>query len=173
MLGWHGALSLDAILTPAGPSYIDVNPRLVEPANAWRSGVDLVQVVLRIACDGTAAQLEPGRPGVRSHQLLIAALGAAQRTGKRRLILRELLAAVTHRGIYTNSVEELTPISGDPLSAIPLIAAAAATLATPAAWRWFSSSAVEAYALTPMAWRTIVASACGQAVAAATEGHCP
>ena len=31
-LGWHGALSADAILTSAGPCYIDVNPRLVEPA---------------------------------------------------------------------------------------------------------------------------------------------
>jgi biotin carboxylase len=41
-LGWHGALSADLILTPEGPVFIDVNPRLVEPVNAARSGVDLV-----------------------------------------------------------------------------------------------------------------------------------
>ena len=28
LLGWHGALSLDCILTPSGPLYIDLNPRL-------------------------------------------------------------------------------------------------------------------------------------------------
>ena len=48
-LDWHGALSLDAILTPDGPSYIDVNPRLVEPGNAWRAGVDLVDALMRVS----------------------------------------------------------------------------------------------------------------------------
>ena len=48
-LGWHGALSADAILTPDGPRYIDVNPRLVEPANARRAGVDLVGPLLSLA----------------------------------------------------------------------------------------------------------------------------
>ncbi len=33
-LGWHGALSADAILGDAGLCYIDINPRLVEPGNA-------------------------------------------------------------------------------------------------------------------------------------------
>ena len=41
-LSWHGALSLDVVLAPDGPRVIDVNPRLVEPGNAWRAGVDLV-----------------------------------------------------------------------------------------------------------------------------------
>jgi glutathione synthase/RimK-type ligase-like ATP-grasp enzyme len=38
-LRWHGGLSADVILTSAGPVVIDVNPRLVEPGNAWRPGV--------------------------------------------------------------------------------------------------------------------------------------
>jgi hypothetical protein len=37
-LQWHGGLSADAILTDGGPVFIDVNPRLVEPGNAWRRG---------------------------------------------------------------------------------------------------------------------------------------
>ena len=49
-LGWHGALSADAILAGDGPRYIDINPRLVEPGNARRAGVDLV-----------TPMLEPGR----------------------------------------------------------------------------------------------------------------
>ena len=48
-LGWHGALSADAILGDAGPCYIDINPRLVEPGNAWRAGVDLVAPMLDLA----------------------------------------------------------------------------------------------------------------------------
>jgi hypothetical protein len=37
-LGWHGALSFDLIVAPAPdpPVVIDINPRLVEPGNAWR-----------------------------------------------------------------------------------------------------------------------------------------
>jgi hypothetical protein len=31
-LGWHGALSADVILSPDGPQFIDINPRLVEPS---------------------------------------------------------------------------------------------------------------------------------------------
>jgi biotin carboxylase len=59
-LGWHGALSADAILTDAGPVYIDLNPRLVEPGNALRSGVDLVTPMLELATGGPP-------PGSRRH----------------------------------------------------------------------------------------------------------
>ena len=34
-LNWHGALSMDVIVTTDGPVVIDVNPRLVEPMNAF------------------------------------------------------------------------------------------------------------------------------------------
>jgi predicted ATP-grasp superfamily ATP-dependent carboligase len=166
-LQWHGALSLDAILTPDGPSYIDVNPRLVEPANAWRAGVDLVGALLAVSMGERVNPLPPGRPGVRTHQLLLAVLGAAQRGGGRRGIARELAAALTHRGPYAGSTEELTPLGGDPLAAIPVAAAALATLAHPASWRLFTDGAVSAYALTPTAWKQIVRNpaACQQAAA--------
>jgi hypothetical protein len=169
-LSWHGALSVDAILTADGPSYIDVNPRLVEPGNAWRAGVDLVDALLRISCEEPTAQIGPGRAGVRTRQALIAVLGAAQRSEKRRAILGEVLRAAAGRGAYANSVEELTPIGGDPRTAIPLIGATAVTLARPAAWRWFSHGAVDSYALTPRAWRKI-ASANAETFAVPAAAH--
>ena len=58
-LAWHGALSMDAILAAGGPQYIDVNPRLVEPGNARRSGVDLVGAMVDLALGGSPAVQGP------------------------------------------------------------------------------------------------------------------
>jgi len=71
-LGWHGALSLDAIIARAAVRYIDVNPRLVEPANAWLAGADLVSALLALCQGEHPAAQPPGRAGVRTHQLLLA-----------------------------------------------------------------------------------------------------
>lgn len=158
-LGWHGALSLDAVVTADGLSYIDVNPRLVEPANAQRAGVDLVGALLDLALGRPAEAYGTTRPGARTHQLLIAVLGAAQQGGGRRGIVRELLQAARHRGPYADSAEELTPVRGDPLAAVPVAAVSAALLASPGACSWFTGGAVANYALTAEAWREIVSRA--------------
>jgi biotin carboxylase len=77
-LGWHGALSADAILAADGPVWIDVNPRLVEPVNAARAGVDLLGPLLALAAGDTVPRsVIGGQPEVRTHQLLLATLGAA------------------------------------------------------------------------------------------------
>lgn len=155
-LAWHGALSADAILTDSGPVYIDINPRLVEPGNAWRAGVDLVGALLEVATRSSLRVQQPGHAGVATHQLLLAVLGAAQHEGTRRAVLEELGSALAHRGSYKSSVEELTPLRHDLRAAIPVAVAAAATLAWPSTWRSFSSGAVVNYALTPSAWRRIL-----------------
>jgi biotin carboxylase len=155
-LAWHGALSADAILTPSGPRYIDVNPRLVEPGNAWRAGVDLVSPLLDLATNTAPRTQAPGRPEVVTHQLVLAMLGAAQHEGTRRAITREIVAGVLHRASYRASPEELTPLRGDLRAAVPVVIAAAATLARPPTWRIFASGAVVNYALTASAWRRIV-----------------
>jgi hypothetical protein len=66
---------------------IDVNPRLVEPGNAMAAGLDLVGAYLEIACASSPAARPDGRPGVRTHQLLLALVGAHQcgvgRAGRR------------------------------------------------------------------------------------------
>ncbi len=154
-LHWRGALSADAIVTEAGPVYIDINPRLVEPANAWLSGVDLVSALIDVARDQPQLPQAPGRDGVATHQLILAVLGAAQHQHTRRAVARELLEAALHRASYRGSVEELTPIRHDLRTILPVAAATIATLVHPNSWRWFSSGAVSNYALTPDGWRAI------------------
>ena len=160
-LDWHGALSADVIAGPAGLVFIDINPRLVEPVNALASGVDLVRALVEVARTGTSRPQPPGRPGERTHQLLLAVLGAAQHGGRRE-IARELLNAMARRGDYRGSREELTPGGGDPLAALPVVLIAAATLARPAAWRRFTGGSVGAYSLTPAAWQALTAADAGQ-----------
>ena len=153
-LSWHGALSTDVILTGDGPLFIDVNPRLVEPQNAYLSGVDLVGTMLELAAGSHPAPQPNSRVGVRTHQLLLAVLGAAEHRG-RRGVMAELLHAAQHAGDYASSTEELTPASHDARTAVPLALAAAATLVSPRSWTWFSSSSVSGYALTPEGWQTL------------------
>ncbi len=156
-LGWHGALSADVILGPDGPRFIDINPRLVEPANALACGVDLAGALVEVARSGSARSRAPqpaAVPGARTHQLLLAVLGAAQQGG-RRDVARELVHAVLHRGEYRGSREELTPGRGDPLAPLPVTAIALATLIRPATWRYFVGGSAGAYSLTPAAWRQI------------------
>jgi glutathione synthase/RimK-type ligase-like ATP-grasp enzyme len=160
-LDWHGALSADVIIGPDGPRFIDINPRLVEPANALASGVDLagalVEVATAPAWSGSVQSLEPqptAVPGARTHQLLLAVLGAAHRGG-RRAVAREIVHAVLHRGEYRGSREELTPGRGDPLAPLPVAVIALATLIWPDAWRRFVGGSAGAYSLTPAAWREL------------------
>ena len=107
-LAWHGALSLDAIVTADGPVVIDVNPRLVEPANAVAAGSDLVGVLLGVAT-GTVPPSGESRPGVTTHQLLMAVLGAAQHTGRRRAVAGEVAAALAHRDAYADRARSSSP----------------------------------------------------------------
>ena len=157
-LGWHGPISMDVIVTDAGPLVIDVNPRLVEPVNAHLAGVDLVASMLALARDEHPAATPAGRPGVRSCQLLLSVLGAAEH-GSRRDVLRELADALAKRGPYSGATEELTPVAGDPSAAFPVVVAVLATLIKPSLWRLFHAGATGPYALTPEAWRKIVAAA--------------
>jgi len=153
-LDWHGALSADMIIGPDGPQFIDVNPRLVEPVNALAAGVDLVRALMEVATPGTSRPQPDGQAGARTHQLLLAVLGAAQR-GSRREVARELRDAALGRGSYRGSREELTPGRRDPLGPLPVAVTALATLIRPGAWRHFTGGSTGAYSLTPAAWRQI------------------
>jgi predicted ATP-grasp superfamily ATP-dependent carboligase len=161
-LAWHGPISMDVIVSPDGPLIIDVNPRLVEPVNAQLAGVDLVGAMLELAQGGHPPTLPTGRAGVRSRQLLLSVLGAAER-GNRRAVLRELVAALRGYGPYKNAVEELTPVGNDPIAAVPPVLAVLATLISPSLCRLFHKGATGPYALTPDAWRKILAASEQQA----------
>ncbi|GEC57405.1 putative ATP-grasp superfamily ATP-dependent carboligase [Bradyrhizobium japonicum] len=132
-LGWHGALSVDVImpLDSATPLLIDCNPRLVEPMNAFQSGVDLVDLLLRVSRGETPAPLAEGRAGVRTHLAMQALLGSASRDGTRRDLIRECGRIATGEGRYRGSSEELTPVRLDWLSAVPLAMTTALLLASP------------------------------------------
>lgn len=151
-LRWHGALSMDAMLVGGDPFYIDVNPRLVEPANAFFAGVDLVGPMLELAQGGTPSAQPSGHAGVRTHQLLLAVLGAASRGGGRRAVVHELVAAARRADDYGDSREELTPIRGDLRAATPIFLAAGALLVRPSAWTVFTAGSVKSYSLSAEGW---------------------
>jgi predicted ATP-grasp superfamily ATP-dependent carboligase len=132
-LGWHGALSVDYIMPDdgAGPLFIDCNPRLVEPFNAFQSGTDLVTLLLRVSQGETPTVLPEGRAGVLTHLAMQALLGLASRGGSRRDVAKEFGRLLDHGGPYAGSSEELTPLSHDGLGAVPLGMTMALLLASP------------------------------------------
>ena len=152
-LDWHGALSFDYIREDATgtPYFIDANPRLVEPMNAWLSGIDLPGALLKISLGETPPALAPGREGVVTRLGLMGLLDAARRRNRRRDVLREIMLLATSSGRYRGSREELVPLLTDPWCAIPLGVVITRLLRNPAAASRFSETTVAAYSLTPQA----------------------
>jgi predicted ATP-grasp superfamily ATP-dependent carboligase len=156
-LAWHGALSFDYIREDATgtPHFIDANPRMVEPMNAWLSGVDLPGALLQISLgDRPPAQAE-GREGVLTRLGLMGLLDAARQRGRRRDVLREIGLLALGSGRYRGAREELVPLLTDPWCAVPLGMVAARLLRDPAAAARFSDTTVAAYSLTPEAIRRL------------------
>ena len=154
-LDWHGGLSLDVIDSSAGPLVIDVNPRLVEPGNAMAAGLDLLGAYLDVALGAEPAPRPDAVPGVHTHQLMLALLGAASR----RTVLTELAGAATGTGPYATSTEELAPTRRDLKAALSTTALATALLLNPA-WRaHLTGGAVDGYALGAHGWHEILAAA--------------
>jgi predicted ATP-grasp superfamily ATP-dependent carboligase len=152
-LNWHGALSFDYIRDDATgtPHFIDANPRLVEPMNAWLSGVDLPGALLRISLGETPPIQPTGRAGVVTRLGLMGLLDAARRRNRRRDVLREIALLATGAGRYRGAREELVPLKTDPWCAIPLGVVVARLLRRPEAAAQFSKTTVAAYSLTPAA----------------------
>jgi predicted ATP-grasp superfamily ATP-dependent carboligase len=131
-LGWHGALSVDIIMSEEGAHlFIDCNPRLVEPMSASLAGLDLVDLLLRVSQGKTPEPAPDSREDVRTRLAMQALLGCAARDGTRREIFRECMRVAAGRGPYAESVEELTPVRSDWISAVPLAMIALALLADP------------------------------------------
>jgi predicted ATP-grasp superfamily ATP-dependent carboligase len=131
-LGWHGALSVDTIMPEEGSHlFIDCNPRLVEPMSAYLAGLDLVDQLLRVSLGKIPAPAPDSREDVRTHLAMQALLGCAARGGMRREILRECIRVAARRGPYADSLEELTPVRSDWISAVPLAMTALTLLANP------------------------------------------
>lgn len=149
-LKWHGALSFDYIRGGATgtPHFIDANPRLVEPMNAWLSGVDLPGALLQVSLGETPPTQAAGREGVLTRLGLMGLLDAARQRNRRRDILREIGLLASSSGRYRGSREELVPLLTDPWCAIPLGVVVGRLLRNPAAAALFSNTTVAAYSLT-------------------------
>jgi hypothetical protein len=152
-LQWHGALSFDYIRddTSATPYFIDANPRLVEPMNAWLSGVDLPGALLQLSLGETPPTQPEGRAGVLTRLGLMGLLDAARRRQRRRDILKEIALLAFYAGRYRRTGEELVPLWTDPNCAIPLAVVVAKLMLAPESAAKISQSTVAAYCLTPKA----------------------
>jgi hypothetical protein len=156
-LDWHGALSIDYIMPDDGssPLLIDCNPRLVEPMNAFRAGVDLVGLLLRISRGETPAAVPEGREGVRTHLSMQALLGCAARGGTRFDILKECRRLAAGNRPYAGSSEELTPVQPDWISGLPLAITTALLLASPKSAVKLARGGFGAHLLDPKSIRVI------------------
>jgi hypothetical protein len=114
-LCWHGGLTLDYLHEQGDPSYIECNPRTVEPGNAAASGVNLPELQVRLTTGESLRSVQrTGTAGVRTHGTIALVLGAAAYGGTRSAVAAERARAITRRGCYHGSTEQLTPVLRDP-----------------------------------------------------------
>ena len=116
-LKWHGSLTLDFIYARHQFYYIECNPRMVEPANAYKAGVNFPKMMIELG-KGICSQSDIciGKSGVKTHSLLALIIGTAERTKSRRMILQ----TIGNWLFKSDSEEVLTPVWKDFLSFIPL-----------------------------------------------------
>src|SRR5258708_3232807 len=156
-LGWHGCLAIDYLLDPerATPLYLDANPRLVECMNATLRGLNLAEVLVRLSLGERLPETLSYRSDVRSHMLMMALLGLAERGGTRKALLREIWQAGLRRGMYQESREELTPFRMDLLSLLPVFMLTTQLLINPARGLATARRAVTRYSLSSHAIEVI------------------
>jgi hypothetical protein len=149
-LAWHGGITLDYLHQQGAPQYIECNPRTVEPANAAASGVNIPDLQVRLTM-GAQLPASPrvGTAGVRTHGTIALLLGAAAYQGSRRAVVAELARALTRRGCYHDSAEQLTPVRRDPPSGAALTFIIARALASPKQATRVASKAISRYSITP------------------------
>eukprot|EP01030_Chromulinospumella_sphaerica_P007688 gene7688-7517_t len=152
-LRWHGALSFDYIVDKksGAPLFFDANPRLVEPMNAWLSGVDLAGALLRVSLGETPPAELQSREGVITRLGLMGLLDAASRRGRRGDVLWELTLLTCAAGRYRGTEEELVPLLTDPHCIVPLAVVLGGLLMSPTSGASLSRRTVDAYSLTPAA----------------------
>lgn len=158
-LSWHGALSADAILNDGRVWYIDINPRICEPVNAWLAGTDMVQALLDVSLGHEHEWDVVGRrsmEGVETHQLLLGFMGAAERG--RGALLAEVFMAMMRFERYAGSGEELLPFAGDWFWSLFVLTVLVLVLFVGGkrAMNLVKSGAVGGYALDEEGWEMIL-----------------
>lgn len=149
-LDWHGGLTLDYMCERGTRRYIECNPRTVEPANAAASGVNIPELQVRLTLgEELSSPPRVGRPGVRTHGTIALLLGIAARQRSRRAVLAELGRALTRRGCYRGSTEQLTPIIRDPPSLGALAFVVGRLIASPVRATDLARRTISSYSITP------------------------
>ena len=149
-LDWHGGLTLDYMFDGTSPTYIECNPRTVEPGNAVASGVDIPELQVCLSAGRLVSPLPAGRSGVRTHGVIAVLLGTALRN-RRRTIFGQMIRAALGRGEFRGSTEQLTPALRDPLSCLPALLVCSRLLLSPDAANSMAARVVSSYSVGPNA----------------------
>lgn len=147
-LAWHGGLTLDYFHVNGHPTFIECNPRTVEPGNAAAAGVNFPALTIALSRGQTISGLHTSRAGVRTRSALNLVVGAAEHGGRRN-VAATLAGLLARRGELGHASEVLTPVLRDPPSALPLSFAAAQVLIKPTRSAALASGAVTSYSVTP------------------------
>ncbi len=145
-LKWHGGLTLDFIFLNHHFYYIECNPRMVEPANAYKAGVNFPKLLIELAQNNDSQpDISVGKPGVRTHSLLALIIGTAEKTQSRRKIWETIRLWL----FKSDSDEVLTPIRKDFPSIIPLVVIAIRLLLNPKSVKKLVEHTVGHYSVAP------------------------
>ncbi len=149
-LNWHGCLTLDFIYKGGTPYYIECNPRMIEPANAARAGVNFPLLLIAVAKgDDIPDKLIVGKEGVKTHSTMALLLGAAEKKSNRRGLLKIFLNSMLCKGDFAGSSEVLTPVKKDFPSIIPLIVTLLRLLIKPGKVSSITENTVQEYCVLP------------------------
>ncbi len=152
-LGWHGALFLEYFYDQQThqPVYIEANPRIGEVVNAWLSGTNLPELLVRLSRGEACPEQATSRVGVRSHTGFLWLLSLAQGGANRRQIWRHWRNTGKGRNDLDGAENELTRVGEDWISAIPAGAVVANLIARPKSARRIWQSTVRNYAVNQAA----------------------
>jgi predicted ATP-grasp superfamily ATP-dependent carboligase len=156
-LNWHGAFFIDYFYDreTGQPEYIECNPRIGEPVNAMLSGLNLPELLVRISRGESPAMATIGKPGVRTHNLLMVLMSAAHGGQSRGQLFHEIRQCAAGRGLYENSQDELIRTAEDPMSRLPRFWITAQLLIYPTIARRIVAKTIANYALPESATEAI------------------
>lgn len=158
-LQWHGAMFVDYFYdyATARPEYIECNPRVGETVNAWLSGVNICEQLVRVSMGEHVEPLALGEPGLRSQSFYMILMTLAKDGAGRLRLAREWLDMLRGNGLYENSTDELTRPRDDLPSILPLVWISMQLMAWPGIARRIVAKTVENYALPEAATEAIKA----------------
>jgi predicted ATP-grasp superfamily ATP-dependent carboligase len=148
-LNWHGAMFVDYFYDyeTARPEYIECNPRVGETVNAWLSGTNVCEQLVRLSAAEPVSILPLAEPGVRTQSFYMILLTLAYDGASRGELLREIVKFRLGRGMYADSQDELTRVRDDYLSGIPLWFIASQLLVSPRISHKIVASTVDNYSM--------------------------